>query len=224
MRQQHVSTREGYSHWAQDYDEYRNPLIAAEEPVVRALLGDLRNCRVLDAGCGTGRHAGWMASQGASVVGIDTSEEMLARARQKHPHLDLRCGSVLDLELDSAGFDVVLNALSAEHFADLGALLTALSRPMASGGAMVLSVWHPFMVLKGVLTHYEDARTGTEFVLPTYPHLVSDYLRELRRLELKIDDLQEPRADEDLIARMPHLRKHAGMPLALVFRASRRSA
>jgi len=48
---------EGYAGWAGSYDEPGNDTIALEEPVVRGLLDELPSGRVLDAACGTGRHA-----------------------------------------------------------------------------------------------------------------------------------------------------------------------
>jgi 2-polyprenyl-3-methyl-5-hydroxy-6-metoxy-1,4-benzoquinol methylase len=40
-------------------------------------------CRILDIACGTGRHSIEMARRGYRVTGIDLSESMLARAREK---------------------------------------------------------------------------------------------------------------------------------------------
>ncbi len=42
-----------------------------------------KECRILDVGCGTGRHAIELARRGYSVTGIDLSESQLARAREK---------------------------------------------------------------------------------------------------------------------------------------------
>ncbi len=39
--------------------------------------------KILDIGCGTGRHAIELSNRGYSVVGIDLSDSMLSRARQK---------------------------------------------------------------------------------------------------------------------------------------------
>ena len=55
---------------------------APEWPAMRALLPDLRDKRILDLGCGFGWFARWAVEQGAaSVLGVDLSENMLARAR-----------------------------------------------------------------------------------------------------------------------------------------------
>jgi hypothetical protein len=53
----------GYERWAPSYDG-PNPLIEAEEPVVRPMLDALPPGRALDAACGTGRHAGYLAGLG----------------------------------------------------------------------------------------------------------------------------------------------------------------
>ncbi|MDI6697486.1 MAG: class I SAM-dependent methyltransferase [Candidatus Saccharicenans sp.] len=42
-----------------------------------------KNLKILDVGCGTGRHAIELARRGYSVTGIDISEAMLQRAREK---------------------------------------------------------------------------------------------------------------------------------------------
>jgi 2-polyprenyl-3-methyl-5-hydroxy-6-metoxy-1,4-benzoquinol methylase len=46
-------------------------------------LGDLEGRRILDVGCGSGRYSVELARQGAQVVGVDFSEEMLTMARER---------------------------------------------------------------------------------------------------------------------------------------------
>lgn len=46
-------------------------------------IGHNRATRILDIGCGTGRHSIELARRGYSVVGIDLSESMLDKARAK---------------------------------------------------------------------------------------------------------------------------------------------
>src|SRR5919199_4693612 len=79
-----VTVQEGYAIWASSYDHEKNPLIAAEQPQVEAMLQTLpRPSRVLDLASGTGRYALHFARQGAAVWAIDQSPEMLAVARGK---------------------------------------------------------------------------------------------------------------------------------------------
>ncbi len=48
-----------------------------------------KNVKILDIGCGTGRHAVELAKQGYNVTGIDLSESMLNRAIEKAQNLNL---------------------------------------------------------------------------------------------------------------------------------------
>ncbi|MCK4831249.1 MAG: class I SAM-dependent methyltransferase, partial [Anaerolineales bacterium] len=53
----------------------------AEVDFIERVIGRHRSRRILDVGCGTGRHALELARRGHQVVGIDLSEEMLAKGR-----------------------------------------------------------------------------------------------------------------------------------------------
>lgn len=61
------------------------PFTAHTTSEVDFLVGELKlapNARILDVGCGTGRHSVEFARRGYSVTGIDISEKMLAQARK----------------------------------------------------------------------------------------------------------------------------------------------
>jgi SAM-dependent methyltransferase len=73
--------------YASAYDVmYADKSNAAECDAVVALFkkfGDGRISRILDLGCGTGRHAIEFARRGFKVTGVDFSEAMLTRARER---------------------------------------------------------------------------------------------------------------------------------------------
>jgi 2-polyprenyl-3-methyl-5-hydroxy-6-metoxy-1,4-benzoquinol methylase len=52
-------------------------------------LGTIKNKKIIDFGCGTGRLSTILASKSAQVIGLDTSEELLKLARAKNPELDI---------------------------------------------------------------------------------------------------------------------------------------
>ncbi|MBR3121445.1 MAG: class I SAM-dependent methyltransferase, partial [Oceanobacillus sp.] len=56
---------------------------SGEWPLLKKLLPELKNKRVLDLGCGFGWHCRYARMEQAhSAVGIDISEKMLQRARE----------------------------------------------------------------------------------------------------------------------------------------------
>jgi SAM-dependent methyltransferase len=73
--------------------------------------------RVLDCGCGAGRFARTAADRGASVAGIDASEELIALAAERAPEGDFRAGDIEALPWGNDSFDVV-TGFSAFQFAD----------------------------------------------------------------------------------------------------------
>lgn len=76
--------------------------------------------RALDLGCGTGSlviEASGMVGEQGRVVGIDASEQMLARARRKRagPQVQFLQGTVEALPFEDGSFDVVFSTLMLHH-------------------------------------------------------------------------------------------------------------
>jgi 2-polyprenyl-3-methyl-5-hydroxy-6-metoxy-1,4-benzoquinol methylase len=70
-----------------------------------------KQARILDVGCGTGRHSIELTRRGYSVTGVDLSESMLQRAREKALEaglaIDFQRHDARDLPFDG-GFDLVI--------------------------------------------------------------------------------------------------------------------
>lgn len=73
-----------------------------------------RRARILDAGCGPGRHGGYLAALGHEVVGVDVDPVLIAAAEEDFPGPTWRVGDLAELDLPAAGipegFDVILCA------------------------------------------------------------------------------------------------------------------
>jgi SAM-dependent methyltransferase len=117
-----------------------------ERPATLALLPDVNGKDVLDAGCGHGWYADWLARKGARVVAVDRSREMVALARER---LGGRAcviqGDVSDLRdtLASDSFDIILSALVVHYLADLGKTFLEWARLLRPRGTLVFSTGHP---------------------------------------------------------------------------------
>jgi ubiquinone/menaquinone biosynthesis C-methylase UbiE len=147
---------------------------AAEWPALRAMLPDLRGLKVLDLGCGFGWFCRWARAQGAAeVLGIDVSEQMLARAAAStqdaaitYTRADLEL-----LELPPASFDLVYSSLAFHYIAGLERLMSQIHRSLLLGSSMVFSVEHPIYSATD-WTHCSLDPAGRKF----WP--VNSYLRE----------------------------------------------
>jgi ubiquinone/menaquinone biosynthesis C-methylase UbiE len=213
------NVRTGYDRWAVVYDHDRNPLQALEEPVVRTALSNVRDLRVLDLGCGTGRHALWLASQGAYVTAVDFSEGMLAEARQK-PFADvvtfLRHDLHEPLPFGDGEFDVVVSGLVLEHIQDLPRLFAEIRRVVKPEGRVVISAMHPAMFLRGSQARYTDPDSGEIVHVGSIAHSISDFVMATVHAGFQIEEVSEYAPDAEFAARYPRAEKYIGWPMLVV--------
>src|SRR5207249_3132175 len=135
------------------------------DPLVTALLGDVRGLAVADVGCGTGRHSLRLAAAGASVTALDFSDRMLSKAQGKPGAGGIRFIAhdlAAPLPLPDLAFHRVLCCLVADHIADLPLLFGELARICRTDGAVIFSVMHPAMMLRGLQARFTDPATGRE--------------------------------------------------------------
>jgi len=215
------AVRGGYDRWAAVYDHDRNPLPALEEPLVREALRDVRDLAVLDLGCGTGRHATWLASAGAKVTAVDFSEGMLEQARRKPEaaSIDFVLHDLHEsLPFVSGAFDWVVSGLVLEHLADLSAFFCEARRVLGPAGRAVVSAMHPTMFLRASQARFTDPGSG-EVVQPgSLPHQLSDMLMAVLHAGFLLETIGEHAPDQEFASRYPRAQKYVGWPMLVVLR------
>ena len=133
-----------------DFYEGSNPDSYASSPDVGllALIGDVRDQRILDLACGHGRISRELARRGARVTGLDLSGALLDRARaieQQAPlgiayvHKDVASSRVLC----DVVFDGVVSHFGLSDIDDLDGALRTVARVLGPGGWFVFSILHP---------------------------------------------------------------------------------
>ena len=115
-------------------------------------LGVGRGDRLLDLGCGFGRHAFEAARRGASVVALDAGADEVAKVRATlgamvdageldadQPAGAVR-GNALALPFSDGTFDRVIASEVLEHIADDCSAMRELARVLRPGGTMAVTV------------------------------------------------------------------------------------
>lgn len=168
--------------------------VAARQP--------LRGARVLDVGCGGGLLAEAMAREGARVLGLDLSPELVDIAKL-HRLESKQNGAVLDLEYrvqpvealadaQPGDFDAITCMEMLEHVPEPGSILEACARLLKPGGRLFVST------INRTPAAFALAIVGAEYVAGLLPKGTHDYrtfikpselTRVLRAVGLEVEDV-----------------------------------
>lgn len=158
----HPTPEDTFDALAEGYDELGDskPHNAhLERPAILSLLPDVHGARVLDAGCGAGHLTEALDDRGATVVGIDVSQEMLTYARERVPDAEFSQVDLADgIPFPDDSFDGIASSLAFHYVSDWGTLFGELRRILRPGGWIVCSVQHPHADFE----EYEDSENYHE--------------------------------------------------------------
>jgi len=100
--------------------------------------------RVLDVCCGTGDLAIAAAKAGGKVTGLDFSQRMLARAREKKSDIEWVVGDALRLPFPDGSFDAATVGFGVRNLDDLERGLAELKRVLEPGARLgILEITRP---------------------------------------------------------------------------------
>jgi len=101
-------------------------------------LASLEGCRVLDAGCGMGRHARHVAPFAQQVIAVDFSRAIDAAARNTADVGNVDCvqADLLALPLADGSFDFAYSLGVLHHLAETERALAGLVRKVRPGGRL----------------------------------------------------------------------------------------
>ena len=120
------------------------------QPVLDGVLqrADLQNGHAaLDIGCGTGAstvQAAKAVGANGHVLGVDISESMLARARERgdtYETVTFALADATDYDFDPAKFDHLISRFGVMFFADPVAAFANMSKALKPGGKVTFASW-----------------------------------------------------------------------------------
>src|SRR5690554_1317041 len=183
------------------------------ESELEMLPADMQGLRTIELGCGTGYVSAWMARRGATVTGIDNSEQQLltaARLAAEHEvDLELHHGNAEETPFDDGSFDFAISEYGAAIWCDPHLWVPEAHRLLRRGGRLVFLGHHPMAYVCSPLdgsaltdrlvrpyfgmhthdwTEVEIDPGGIEFNMP-----VSDWFSLFRKVGFEVEDYREPR-------------------------------
>lgn len=204
-----------YDDWAETYDTVPNRTRDLAGQVLRQFGLNLHGRALLEVGCGTGRNTEWLmrsetgasdaagptsdAAGPASVVALDFSAEMLARARLRVDDRRVRFIQH-DVQqpwpLADASADVVVAMLILEHVEHLNPFFAEAARILTEGGELFICELHPMRQHLGGQAQFTSNKTGEHTRVPAFLHDVSDYVNAGLSAGLNLVHLGEWRDEE----------------------------
>lgn len=150
-----------FNHYARYYDLlYRDKDYAGEARFVHEQLGKhgVVAGRLLELGCGTGRHAVEFAKLGWTVDGVDLSQTMVQQAQERarqqpqeiRSRLQFQQGDVRSADTSQV-YDAVISLFHVMSYqtsnADLAAAFATAARHLRPGGLFLFDFWYGPAVL-----------------------------------------------------------------------------
>lgn len=173
------NVRAAYASWAGSYDTSENRTRDLDALILRQHELDIAGRDVLEIGSGTGKNTEWLAEHAASVIGLDLSPEMLAKARSRVPS-----GHVTFIDHDiqhtwpvaDESVNAVVGNLVLEHVSNIRIIFHEAQRVLRPNGTLFLCELHPFRQRLGSQAQYTDEKSGARLKVEAYAHDVSEYV------------------------------------------------
>ncbi|MES2006098.1 MAG: class I SAM-dependent methyltransferase [Bacteroidota bacterium] len=186
-----------YDLWAAGYDaQPENLMLFLDDALFTELLKPvtITGKRLLDIGCGTGRH--WqklLQLHPASLAGYDVSEQMLLVLKQKFPSQKTTrlTGHLLE-EADNS-CDLLVSTLTLAHIPDPAEALAEWTRVLTPGGDIIITDYHPGALEKGGNRTF---RYNKQLVaVKNYVHSLEKLMAIVKQLDLTVVRIADRKVD-----------------------------
>ena len=137
----HDFEQAGWERAADHYGDAFGGLTSQTIPALLRAAGVGQGTRLLDVASGPGYVAAAAAGQGASVVGVDFSSEMVALAGRRYPGLEFMEGDAEALPFPDRSFTAVAINFGVLHLERPDTALVEARRVLKPGGRCAFTVW-----------------------------------------------------------------------------------
>lgn len=216
---------------------------AGEWHVLKTMLPDFKEKRLLDLGCGFGWHCRYAIEQGATfALGIDISRNMIEGAKERNasPLIEYRCMAIEDYDFVSESYDIVISSLAFHYLESFDDICNKVYACLTKGGTFVFSVEHPVFTAYGTQDWYYDEK-GQPMHWPVdnyftegkrkavflgeevtkYHKTLTTYVNGLIQAGFNITGLIEPEPDRELFGVIPGMEDELRRPMMLLISADK---
>lgn len=180
-------------------------------PNLLRVVGDVTGRMVLDAGCGEGIVARYLADQGATVTGIDISAPLIQLAQAQEQTQRITYG-VHDLSHPlpqyAQTFDLVVSNLVLNDVANYQGFTATLGAVTKVGGRLILSLTNPYSaVMREKAYSYFDASAAVPYAwgggqVYHFHRTMQAYISAFRTAGFLLNSLTDVQMTEAMVAQL----------------------
>jgi len=187
-----MSIEKSYNSWAEQYDTNENKTRDLDRKATIETLSKYEFENVIELGCGTGKNTEFLTTKAKFIIGLDFSEEMLNKAKEKIKSNKVRFQRA-DLtktwEIENDFAELITCNLTLEHIKDLNFIFNQAYQKLKTNGKFFISELHPAKQYFGTKAKYETENGIEE--LEVYFHHLSEYLQAAERNSFKLVKINE---------------------------------
>jgi len=160
------------------YNETRS----ADPYIAKRLLKNLNpktNGLYLDIGSGTGNYTNTFQEKGFNFIGMDPSEKMLEKAKQKNQLIDWKIGQAESITLETESIDGIIVSLTIHHWDDLEKSFVELYRILKPNGHIVIFTSTPKQMKGYWLNHYFPKMLDSMLQMPPFESAKNDMINSV---------------------------------------------
>jgi SAM-dependent methyltransferase len=162
-----------YNEISKTYDDVREGDLALIQRLIQA-LPPRPDLRILDIGCGTGNYTDlFQKLTGAQIFGVDPSEGMLEKARQKNTSITFKIGRADNIPFDSDFFDFSYMTDVIHHVPDIVSMFAEIKRVLKPGGAgCIVTQSHQQIEARPIAHYFPGTARVDKARYPDIPEIV----------------------------------------------------
>jgi len=137
IQTQYNGQTENYANGIMDYNK------TSRELFYKITDFEFKNKNLLDIASGDGFDFVEYTRRGATIHGIDASEEFVENARAQYPHVNLVVGIMEQLPFADNSMDIITSKYALQTSADVPQVLREITRVLRPGGMLAYIAVHP---------------------------------------------------------------------------------
>jgi 2-polyprenyl-3-methyl-5-hydroxy-6-metoxy-1,4-benzoquinol methylase len=216
-----IFNREAYNIWANRYDTDANSTIAVDDIWFPKQWQHITKLRVLEIGCGTGRHTEKLVRLGNFVTAIEPSTGMLEKAKTKLNGTSvefIQSDFLTEETLASRKFDVILTSLVLEHIENVSLFFQRVAESLVPNGEFYLSEIHPCRIANGSQAKFIHPISSEQIMLRSFAHREDTILAAAKASGLEVATNLDILGDVELVKLNQNWSKHIGKPMIKILK------